>query len=66
MVLEVGHRISWQVVGDKIVGQRLPSVIELAGCLKDTSIKGPRKGIKSAFGRAAIARYERVNRQTRG
>jgi antitoxin PrlF len=60
-----GSRIAWEVEGDKLVGRRVRSLVELAGYLKDpsTKAKGPKEEIKSAFGRAAIARHRRISRQ---
>lgn len=58
---KVGQRIAWEVNGDTIVGRRVPPIAELAGCLRSgTKARG---GSDSAFGRAAIARHERISKQ---
>jgi AbrB family looped-hinge helix DNA binding protein len=58
-----GSRIEWKIEGNKLVGQRVRTAAELAGCLKGPAPKGPTEKIKSAFGRASIARYRRISKQ---
>jgi bifunctional DNA-binding transcriptional regulator/antitoxin component of YhaV-PrlF toxin-antitoxin module len=57
--IEIGQRISWEVENGKLVGSRIRSAAELAGCLAGPPGKGPAPKIKSAFGRAAIERERR-------
>jgi bifunctional DNA-binding transcriptional regulator/antitoxin component of YhaV-PrlF toxin-antitoxin module len=63
LLWKVGSRIEWKIEGNKLVGQRIRTAAELAGCLKEPEAKGPKEKIGSAFGRASIARYRRISRQ---
>lgn len=58
---KVGQRITWEVEGDRLVGRRVRSISELAGCLK--SEVPPTGEIKGAFAKAAVARHDRLTRQ---
>jgi len=58
---KVGQRIAWQVEGDRLVGQRVRSIGELAGCLK-AQAAGDRDAGR-ALARAAVARHQRLSRQ---
>jgi bifunctional DNA-binding transcriptional regulator/antitoxin component of YhaV-PrlF toxin-antitoxin module len=60
---KIGQRIVWEVDGDKLVGRRVRSVNELAGCLKSSTrasrdVHGP-----DEFTKAALDRHERISRQ---
>ncbi len=61
--LKIGERISWKVNGDELIGQRIRSISELAGCLKSESIPALGKSLKGAFANASIARHNRISRQ---
>ena len=60
---KIGQRIAWEVQGDKIVGRRVHSIAELAGCLKSGRAKGGGRDSSDAFARAAIARHQRISKQ---
>jgi antitoxin component of MazEF toxin-antitoxin module len=63
IALQIGQRIVWEVDGEKLVGRRVRSVKELAGCLKSGEpLTGPRTS-PGAFGEAAVARHGRIARQ---
>lgn len=64
IVLHVGQRIAWEVNDGKLVGRRVRSVGELAGCFKN-SAPARTKSVQSDFGSAADARHERISRQKR-
>jgi bifunctional DNA-binding transcriptional regulator/antitoxin component of YhaV-PrlF toxin-antitoxin module len=61
-LLKIGQRIVWEVEGDKLVGRRVRSLGELAGCLQvdKTKVRG---GDPGSFAEAAIARHERIAKQ---
>lgn len=62
--LKVGQRIAWEADGDKLVGRRIRSINELAGCLKPgASATGAGKKAAGAFAEAAIARHHRIAKQ---
>ena len=61
--LKVGQRIVWEVEGDRIVGRRVRSLSELLGCLKSDAVAPVGKDLPGEFGRAAIARHERISKQ---
>ncbi len=56
---EIGGRIVWEVDGDKLVGRRLRTIRELAGCLKSKA----RPGVVDPAADAALARHDRISRQ---
>jgi bifunctional DNA-binding transcriptional regulator/antitoxin component of YhaV-PrlF toxin-antitoxin module len=60
---KVGQRIAWEVQGDKIVGQRVRSISELAGCLKSDFVGRNSNDTPNSFASAAIARHERISKQ---
>ena len=60
---KVGQRIAWEVQGDKIVGQRVRSISELAGCLKSDSGGRDSQDVSGGFARASVARHERISKQ---
>jgi bifunctional DNA-binding transcriptional regulator/antitoxin component of YhaV-PrlF toxin-antitoxin module len=62
---KVGQRIVWEVQGDKIIGQRVRSISELAGCLKADSAGRDGKDASGGFASAAMARHERISKQKR-
>lgn len=58
--LKVGQRIAWEVEGEKLVGRRVRSITELAGCLKGGGPPSDADSDPDAFSRAAVARNERL------
>ena len=60
---KVGQRIAWEVDGDKLVGRRVRSVSELAGCLKSDAPPTGSDDDQGAFGKAAVDRHERISKQ---
>lgn len=58
--LKVGERIAWEIQGDKLVGRRVRSIRELAGCLKTGDPPSDGAGDSAAFAKAAIARDQRL------
>ncbi len=58
--LKVGQRIAWEIEGDKLVGRRVHSISELAGCLKAGGPPAAGGDDSSAFAQAAVARDERL------
>jgi len=61
--LQIGQRIAWEVEGDKLVGRRVRSISELAGCFKSNALAISAKDAHRAFAEAAVARHERILRQ---
>jgi bifunctional DNA-binding transcriptional regulator/antitoxin component of YhaV-PrlF toxin-antitoxin module len=61
--LKIGQRIAWEVEGGKLVGRRVRSVSELAGCLKTTAAPGRGRDSIGDFAKAAMARHDRISRQ---
>jgi bifunctional DNA-binding transcriptional regulator/antitoxin component of YhaV-PrlF toxin-antitoxin module len=61
--LKIGQRIAWEAEGGKLVGRRIRSISELAGCLKSTAASNKGKGPHGGFAHAAIARHDRISRQ---
>ena len=61
--LKIGERIAWEVAGDKLVGRRVRSITELAGCLKRKAAPINEKEFAHAFAEAAVARHNRISRQ---
>jgi bifunctional DNA-binding transcriptional regulator/antitoxin component of YhaV-PrlF toxin-antitoxin module len=58
---KIGQRIVWEVEGDTIVGRRVRTMADLAGCLKsDAPIATDDQG---SFSRAAIERHDRISKQ---
>ena len=62
IALQVGQRIAWEVEGDKIVGRKVRTLSELAGCLSSASNTVAESEIKGAFTKAATARHERISK----
>jgi bifunctional DNA-binding transcriptional regulator/antitoxin component of YhaV-PrlF toxin-antitoxin module len=60
---KVGQRIAWEVQGDTLVGRRVRSISELAGCLKSGAVPADERKPPSAMAEAAVARHERLDRQ---
>jgi bifunctional DNA-binding transcriptional regulator/antitoxin component of YhaV-PrlF toxin-antitoxin module len=60
---KVGQRIAWEVAGDTLVGRRVRSISELAGCLKSDAPTAGEGKEPSALAGAAMARHERLARQ---
>jgi bifunctional DNA-binding transcriptional regulator/antitoxin component of YhaV-PrlF toxin-antitoxin module len=58
--LKVGQRIAWEIEGDKLVGRRVHSISELAGCLKAGGPPSAGDDGSSPFAEAAVARDERL------
>lgn len=58
----IGQKIRWEVQGELLVGKRLPSIMELAGCLK-SDLEVSEKEIREAWPKAAAERDERVRKQ---
>jgi bifunctional DNA-binding transcriptional regulator/antitoxin component of YhaV-PrlF toxin-antitoxin module len=61
--LQIGQRIAWEVEGDKLVGRRVRSISELAGCFKSDAPVIQAKDAHRAFAGAAVDRHERILRQ---
>jgi bifunctional DNA-binding transcriptional regulator/antitoxin component of YhaV-PrlF toxin-antitoxin module len=59
----IGQRIAWEIEGDKLVGRRVRSIGELAGCLKSDESGAGVDPEQSALAKAAVARHERISRQ---
>ena len=60
---QVGQRIAWEVEGDKLVGRRVRSIRELAGCLKSDVSPAGGDDHPGPFGKATVARHERIAKQ---
>ena len=60
---KIGQRIAWEVDGDKIVGRRVRSISELAGCLKSSSKVAAGKNPLHEFAKASVSRHERISKQ---
>lgn len=61
--LKVGQRIAWKIENDKLVGQRVRSISELAGCFKSGVVPSKGKNSPDEFAKAALARHHRISRQ---
>jgi AbrB family looped-hinge helix DNA binding protein len=61
--LKVGQRIVWEVEGDKLVGRRVRSIVELSGCFKSPSPPPRGKEALSDFAKAALSRHDRISKQ---
>jgi bifunctional DNA-binding transcriptional regulator/antitoxin component of YhaV-PrlF toxin-antitoxin module len=57
--IAIGQKIQWEVQGDMIVGRRLPSLMDLAGCLKSDKTPATDETIVQAWADAAVARDKR-------
>jgi bifunctional DNA-binding transcriptional regulator/antitoxin component of YhaV-PrlF toxin-antitoxin module len=60
---KVGQRIVWEVDGEKLVGRRVRTISELAGCLKNDEALVTKADVAGAFARAAAMRHERIAKQ---
>jgi bifunctional DNA-binding transcriptional regulator/antitoxin component of YhaV-PrlF toxin-antitoxin module len=60
---KIGQKIVWEVVGDKLVGQRVRSIGELSGCFKTDKATSGGKNAPRAFAKAALTRHDRLARQ---
>ena len=59
---KIGERIAWEVDGDKLVGRRVLSIRELAGCLKGGSPPASTAdGGSNDFAAASVARDQRLS-----
>lgn len=58
--LKVGQRIAWEIEGDRLVGRRVQSISELAGCLKAGGPPSGGRDDSGAFAQAAVDRDKRV------
>jgi bifunctional DNA-binding transcriptional regulator/antitoxin component of YhaV-PrlF toxin-antitoxin module len=63
VTLKIGQRIAWEVKGGKLVGRRVRSVRELAGCFKWNAAPARGRDSIGDFAKATIARHERIFRQ---
>ena len=61
--LKIGQRIVWEVEGDKLVGRRVRSVSELAGCFKSDSSPSKGRETPGDFAKAALARHDRLSKK---
>ena len=63
--IDIGQKIQWEVHGDALVGKRLPSLMDLAGCLKSDKPMpvATDQDITNAWADAAIARDKRTKSQ---
>lgn len=58
--INIGQKIQWEVHGDSLVGKRLPSLMDLAGCMKSDRPPATDAEISGAWPSAAIARDQRT------
>jgi bifunctional DNA-binding transcriptional regulator/antitoxin component of YhaV-PrlF toxin-antitoxin module len=63
ITLKVGQRIAWEVDDGKLVGRRVRSIGELAGCFKSHASPGRGRKAIGDFARAAMGRHDRISRQ---
>jgi len=61
--IEVGDRIQWEVRGEVLVGKQLPSLMDLAGCLKSTKPTVTDEDIAKTWPAVAAARENRIKKQ---
>ena len=61
--IDIGQKIQWEVHGDSLVGKRLPSLMDLAGCMKSDKPQASDADISRAWTSAAIARDQRTKHQ---
>ncbi len=57
--INIGQKIQWEVQGDMLVGKRLPSLMDLAGCLKSDKAPATDEDISKAWADSAVARDKR-------
>ncbi len=57
--IAIGEKIQWEVQGDLLVGKRLPSLVDLAGCLKSRKAPAADEDITKAWAESARARDKR-------
>lgn len=57
--IAIGDKIHWEVQGDMLVGKRLPSLMDLAGCLKSDKAPATDEDITKAWADSAVARDKR-------
>ncbi len=62
---KIGQRIAWEIEGDRLVGRRVRSITELAGCLKSEVSSAVGDAGPRAFTKASVARHERLSKQRR-
>jgi bifunctional DNA-binding transcriptional regulator/antitoxin component of YhaV-PrlF toxin-antitoxin module len=53
--ITIGEKIQWEVQGNLLVGKRLPSLMDLAGCLKSDKAPATEDDIHKAWADSAIA-----------
>ena len=58
--IAIGQKIQWEVLGDTLVGKRLPSLMDLAGCMKSDKTPATDAEISGAWAQAAVARDQRT------
>jgi bifunctional DNA-binding transcriptional regulator/antitoxin component of YhaV-PrlF toxin-antitoxin module len=63
ITLKVGQRIAWEVESGKLVGRRVRSMGELAGCFKSNAAPARGRDLTEDFAKAAVARHDRISRQ---
>lgn len=56
----IGQKIQWEIQGEVLVGKRLPSLMDLAGCMKSDKPPATDVEIAGAWTKAAIARDQRT------
>ena len=61
--VDIGEKILWEVHGDFLVGKRLPSLMDLAGCLKSDKPPASEEDFRQAWPGAAVAREKRIKNQ---
>ena len=61
--IDIGQKIQWEVQGDVLVGKRLPSLMDLAGCLKSDAPMATDEDLTNAWANAAVARDKRTKHQ---
>ena len=57
--INIGQKIRWEVQGDLLVGKRLPSLMDLAGCQKSDKVPANDEDITKAWADSAVARDKR-------
>ena len=61
--VDIGGKILWEVQGDILIGKRLPSLMDLAGCLKSDKPPATEADFRRAWPDAAVAREKRIKNQ---
>jgi len=61
--LKIGQRIAWEIEGDKLIGRRVHSISELAGCLKSGGTPSGGDAESSALAQASVTRHQRIAKQ---